>query len=33
MTLLLADKLGIFRQWKIDIFSGAGDNSNEDSFV
>lgn len=32
-TILLAEKLGFFKYWRIDIFSGAGDNSNEDSFV
>lgn len=30
---MLAEKLGIFRYWRKDIFSGPGDNSNEDSFV
>jgi len=33
LTLLLAEKLGIFKYWRIDIFSGAADNSPEDSFV
>lgn len=27
MTLFLAEKLGIFKYWRVDIFNGAGDNS------
>lgn len=33
MTLLVAEKLGIFKYWRVDIFNGPGDNSPEDSFV
>mgnify|MGYP003461506588 FL=1 len=32
-TIILAEKLGIFKYWRIDIFNGAADNSPEDSFV
>jgi hypothetical protein len=27
LTTLLAEKFGIFQYWRIDIFSGAADNS------
>jgi len=30
---MVAEKLGIFKYWRVDIFSGAADNSPEDSFV
>jgi hypothetical protein len=26
-TIILAEKLGIFKYWRIDIFNGAADNS------
>jgi hypothetical protein len=32
-TILLAEKFGIFKYWRIDIFSGAADNNPEDSFI
>ena len=32
-TLLAANHFGIFSYWKIDIMSGAGDNTNEDSDI
>ncbi len=32
-TILAADHFGIFSYWRIDIMSGAGDNTNEDSDV
>lgn len=32
-TILAADHLGIFSYWRVDILSGAGDNTNEDSDV
>ncbi len=32
-TIILAEKFGIFKYWRIDIFNGAADNSPEDSFV
>lgn len=33
ISILLAEKLGLFKYWRIDIFGGAADNSPEDSFV
>lgn len=33
MTLLLADEFGMFNYWRVDMFSGAGDNSNDDSYI
>jgi hypothetical protein len=30
---LAADHLGIFSYWRVDIMSGAGDNTNEDSDI
>lgn len=33
VSILLAEKMGLFKYWRIDIFSGAADNSPEDSFV
>jgi len=32
-SILAADHLGIFSYWRVDILSGAGDNTNEDSDV
>lgn len=32
LTLLIAEKLGIFSYWHVDIMSGPGDNTNDDSF-
>lgn len=32
-TLLLADRLGFFTFWRVDIMSGPGDNTNDDSFI
>lgn len=32
MTLMLADSLGIFSYWQVDMYSGAGTNSSEDNF-
>lgn len=32
-TILAADHLGIFSYWRVDIMSGAGDNTNEDCDV
>jgi len=29
-TILAADHLGIFSYWRVDIMSGASDNTNED---
>jgi putative alpha-1,2-mannosidase len=29
---VLADSLGIFSYWQVDMFSGAGTNSSEDTF-
>jgi hypothetical protein len=31
-TLILADSMGIFSYWQVDMFSGAGTNSSEDTF-
>ena len=33
LTILAADHLGIFSYWRVDIMSGAGDNTNEDSDI
>jgi len=33
ITLLFSYKLGIFNYWRVDTFSGPGDNNNEDSFI
>lgn len=33
ITLMLSYKLGIFNYWRVDTFSGPGDNNNEDSFI
>ena len=33
LTLCLADRLGLFTQWRVDIMSGPGDNTNDDSFI
>jgi hypothetical protein len=30
---LAADHLGIFSYWRVDIMSGAGDNTNDDSDI
>ena len=32
-TLLLADRLGFFTFWRVDIMSGPGDDTNDDSFI
>ena len=32
-TLLLADQFGMFSYWRVDIMSGAGDNTAEDSYI
>lgn len=32
VTLWWADSLGLFAYWKIDMFSGPGNNTWEDSF-
>lgn len=32
-TILAADHLGIFSYWRVDIMSGASDNTNEDCDV
>lgn len=29
LTLVIADKLGIFARWKVDFLGGPGDNSPE----
>jgi solute carrier family 25 oxoglutarate transporter 11 len=33
ITLMFSYKLGIFNYWRVDTFSGPGDNNNEDSFI
>ena len=33
LTLCLADRLGFFTFWRVDIMSGPGDNTNDDSFI
>ena len=32
-TILAAEHLGIFSYWRIDVLSGAGDNTDEESDV
>ena len=32
-TLILADQFGIFSYWHVDVLSGAGDNTAEDSYI
>lgn len=32
-SILLADKFGMFSYWRIDIMSGASDNTPDDSFI
>ena len=32
-SLLLADKMGMFSYWRIDLMAGAGDNTSDDSFI
>jgi solute carrier family 25 oxoglutarate transporter 11 len=32
-TLLLADEFGMFDYWSVDMMSGPGDNSNDDSYI
>lgn len=33
LTIMLSYKLGIFSYWRVDIMSGPGDNTSEDSFI
>ena len=32
MTLMMADSFGIFTYWQVDMYSGPGTNSSEDTF-